>query len=79
MDRLAELYEKHDEKAAKIKSVVVPQRNDASDLSEGEGLTTDGEDGTSRRDLMLQAQEKASKELLEELKSERDDLVAEFD
>ena len=24
MDRLAELYEKHDEKAAKIKSVVVP-------------------------------------------------------
>ena len=55
MDRLAELYEKHDEKAAKIKSVVVPQRNDASDLSEGEGLTTDGEDGTSRRDLMLQA------------------------
>ena len=42
-------------------------------------MTTDGEDGTSRRDLMLQAQEKASKELLEELKAERDELVAEFD
>ena len=50
-----------------------------SDLSEGEGLTTDGEDGTSRRQMMLQAQESASMELLEELKAERDGLVAEFD
>ena len=54
-----------------------------SDLSEGEAITTDGEESgggeMSKRKMIMQVQEQASKELLEELKAERDDLVAHFD
>jgi len=49
-----------------------------SDQSEGEGLTTDGENGAKRR-MVVEVQEQASRELMEELKGERDDLLAEFD
>ena len=76
---MEELYERHDAKAAKLKSMTVVDPAGLSDMSEGEGMTTDGEDGPSKRKMVALAQEKASKELLEELKSERDDLVAEFD
>ena len=41
-------------------------------------MTTDGEDGLSKRKMMLQAQENASKELMEELKADREELVADF-
>lgn len=77
--KLTQLYENHDKKAAQIRAITPVAGQ--SDLSEGEGMTTDGEEGgvMSKRQLVMQAQEKASKELLEELKSERDELVAEFD
>lgn len=42
-------------------------------------MTTDGEDGLSKRKMMIVAQENASKELLQELKADRDELIAEFD
>lgn len=81
--RLEELYESHDAKAAKLRTLMPQQSSgNQSDFSEGEGMTTDGEDGPSKRKLAeeaLQAQETAAKELLDELKAERDELVAEFD
>ena len=42
-------------------------------------MTTDGEDGQSKRQLMREAQDLATKEIMDELRAERDDLVAEFD
>ena len=60
----------------------MPAAGGQSDLSEGEAITTDdGEEGgeMSKRKMAMQVQEQASKELLEELKSERDELVAHFD
>ena len=76
--RLEELYESHDAKAANLRDIT-PVTGGQSDLSEGEGMTTDGEDGLSKRQMVAQVQQEAQRELLEELKAERDDLVAEFD
>ncbi len=55
-EKLKELYESHDKKAAQIRSVT-PIAGGLSDLSEGEGMTTDGEEGgtMSKRKLMVQA------------------------
>ena len=56
--RLEELYESHDARASKIRAVTaMSQQNQAgqSDLSEGEGMTTDGEDGQNKRKLAQEA------------------------
>lgn len=55
---MEELYESHDKKAAQIRAVTPV----SSELSEGEGMTTDGEDSTvpSKRQMIVEAQERAS-------------------
>ena len=56
--RLNELYEKHDKRAAEIRSVM--PAGGQSDLSEGEAITTDdGEEGgeMSKRKMAMQVQE----------------------
>ena len=55
--RLEELYESHDAKAAKIKGVTTTTSGNLSDLSEGEGMTTDGEEPgqLSKRKMVQQA------------------------
>ena len=51
---MTELYEKHDEKASKLRAIEPVMASDASDLSEGEGMTTDGEGGElSRRKMAM--------------------------
>ena len=42
-------------------------------------MTTDGEDGDSKRKQIKEAQELATREIMDELRQEREDLVAEFD
>ena len=42
-------------------------------------MTTDGEDGLSKRQLVAAAQDQATKELLAEMKGERDALIADFE
>ena len=42
-------------------------------------MTTDGDEATYKRNMMIEMQEQATKEILDEMKAERDDLVAHFD
>ncbi len=50
-----------------------------SDLSDTEGVTTDGDEALSKRKMMIEVQERATKEILDEMKAERDALVEHFD
>lgn len=51
-----------------------------SDNSELEGgMTTDGDEAQKRRAMQIEIQENASKELLDEMRQERDDLVEYFE
>lgn len=53
--RLEELYKSHDEKASRIHSISpIVDSAQQSDLSEGEGMTTDGDGEGSKRKMMLQ-------------------------
>ena len=42
-------------------------------------MTTDGEDGQNKRKLAQEAQDLAVQEIMDELREERNELVAEFD
>ena len=42
-------------------------------------MTTDGDEALNKRNMMIEVQDKAAKEILEEMKAERDELVAHFD
>ena len=55
------------------------QSGQKSDLSDTEGMTTDGDEALSKRKMMVEIQEKATKQILDEMKAERDELVAHFD
>ena len=52
-EKLEQLYKEHDEKASQIKditfAVTEAEKNEMSDNSELEGMTTDGEEAQKRR------------------------------
>ena len=59
-ERLEELYERHDKKAESIRGLTVkPSAAELgkSDISDTEGMTTDGDEALSKRKMMMEIQE----------------------
>ena len=73
-ERIEELYEKHDEKQAKIQSVVIKDSNRAEHLA----TFSDGDEAEQIRRNEIAKQELVQDEILQEMRQERNELVEEF-
>ena len=77
---LEELYDRHDQRIAKVKQVTIVDdiSGNRSEMSDWERMT-DGESGLQMRRERMELQEMASRELIDEMRQERAELVTKFD